>query len=790
MIGLNAVQYDVMDRIIWTRTGDTLSGDGQQIAQYTYNRFGNVLTMTDTRGRKESFTYDKVGRLQEKTDRNGNRTVYQFDALERLKKETVQSKSADGMITSEREYSYNKTGQASWEASRENVDGKQTSFLETKYFYDPKGRLIRQEDPGNIVKQYSYDTYGNRQSFRLTRNGQAAPDVNLYYVYDDLHRLKQVRRDGAAGVIMAEYEYDIKGNRKSLRYPQTGMEATYTYNKANRVTFLENKKQGVVISAWKYDYDIGGNMVKKNNQTSSAPVTITYCYDRLGRLTEEDYSGWKRTLYEYDARSNRSKMMVEGKTKNELVSVTNYEYGLNNQLEKEVRKQGKVTETWRYRYDDNGNEIFRIWEKTSPTPDYPGSVKPSGNPQREAPTVYEWRHYNGFHQLIRVNQDDKEISYQYRSDGLRHSTEVRELTLSQGKTKVSYWEGSDIVAEQTDGGSVKRYLRGINLIARDTDGMVYYYVLNERGDVAQMWGQSGTCKASYEYDAFGNERNQSTADENPFRYCGEYLDLETKTYYLRARNYRPAIGRFMSEDPIRAGLNWYTYCGNNPITFIDPLGLDAILINKPTERGITNKVGQEHMSILMQDKDGNWFYNAFMGDYVAYAAVSNDIDVTDLSSLSKWLKENDVVDKEWYDFTRSAYVEGDFTQPLSMVARYEDIPDKKYQKYANKIEYSPNAIQSSLDDLARKAVKEDFAANYSPLFNNCGHVAMKWFAMGKMPNSDKTYGKSMGSIGNKTMRTMRIIISGYGPEFYRSLSPDKMFNSIYDYYAIKSRSRY
>ena len=29
----------------------------------------------------------------------------------------------------------------------------------------------------------------------------------------------------------------------------------------------------------------------------------------------------------------------------------------------------------------------------------------------------------------------------------------------------------------------------------------------------------------------------------------------------------------LSEDPIRAGLNWYTYCNNNPIFFIDPLGL-------------------------------------------------------------------------------------------------------------------------------------------------------------------------------------------------------------------------
>jgi len=100
---------------------------------------------------------------------------------------------------------------------------------------------------------------------------------------------------------------------------------------------LENKRQGSVISAWKYGYDRDGNMVSKTNQTSSNPVTISYRYDRLGRLTEEDYSGWKRSLYEYDACSNRTKMMVEGKSKDDLVSVTSYDYGLNNRLEKEVR---------------------------------------------------------------------------------------------------------------------------------------------------------------------------------------------------------------------------------------------------------------------------------------------------------------------------------------------------------------------------------------------------------------------------------------------------------------------
>ena len=63
---------------------------------------------------------------------------------------------------------------------------------------------------------------------------------------------------------------------------------------------------------------------------------------------------------------------------------------------------------------------FRIWEKTAPTLEYSGYVKLSGNYQKENPTVYELRHYDGFNQLSRINQDAKEITYQYRGDRLRH----------------------------------------------------------------------------------------------------------------------------------------------------------------------------------------------------------------------------------------------------------------------------------------------------------------------------------------------------------------------------------
>ena len=52
----------------------------------------------------------------------------------------------------------------------------------------------------------------------------------------------------------------------------------------------------------------------------------------------------------------------------------------------------------------------------------------------------------------------------------------------------------------------------------------------------------------YRYDAFGNEKDPKDTDPNPFRYCGEYFDLETEEYYLRARSYDPTNGRFLTEN--------------------------------------------------------------------------------------------------------------------------------------------------------------------------------------------------------------------------------------------------
>jgi len=58
------------------------------------------------------------------------------------------------------------------------------------------------------------------------------------------------------------------------------------------------------------------------------------------------------------------------------------------------------------------------------------------------------------------------------------------------------------------------------------------------------------------------------------RFPGQYFDAETGLHYNFHRYYDPALGRYITEDPIRDGLNWYAYAGSNPGNNVDPLGLE------------------------------------------------------------------------------------------------------------------------------------------------------------------------------------------------------------------------
>src|SRR5690606_17439068 len=79
--------------------------------------------------------------------------------------------------------------------------------------------------------------------------------------------------------------------------------------------------------------------------------------------------------------------------------------------------------------------------------------------------------------------------------------------------------------------------------------------------------------ATLAYDAFGNvvATTGDAADYN-HRFTGKPQDI-TGLYYYGARFYDPTIGRFISLDPAKNGLNWYVYANNNPLKYIDPSGM-------------------------------------------------------------------------------------------------------------------------------------------------------------------------------------------------------------------------
>ena len=360
------------------------------------------------------------------------------------------------------------------------------------------------------------------------------------YAYDTLNRLTAVTENG---VTQASYTYDTNGNRSGMTLAN-GVTTAYTYNAANWITGLTNSQNGTTLSSFDYTYYPSGNQASKTDHNG---VVTTYEYDGLGRLTRESEQGGLTVSYAFDAAGNRASMAVTG-TENYTVS---YNYDANNRLISSLYT-GSTTQSSYYTYDACGNLLTAAeWRPQA-------GVASSAN-----------YGYNGFNQLATQTVNDVSSTFAYNASGIR-TAKLTENTLTG-----YLLDGGNVVAELEDDALLASYLRGANLISRTTN-TTEYYTFNAHGDVVNLTNASGISVKTYDYDAFGNEKDRVGSDPNPFRYCGEYFDVESGAYYLRARYYDPSVGRFTQEDPEKDGLNWYTYCNNNPVLFIDPTGCQYV----------------------------------------------------------------------------------------------------------------------------------------------------------------------------------------------------------------------
>jgi len=119
--------------------------------------------------------------------------------------------------------------------------------------------------------------------------------------------------------------------------------------------------------------------------------------------------------------------------------------------------------------------------------------------------------------------------------------------------------------------------------SRRADTNDYWYRQDIRGSVTNIVDVDDDVVKSYTYDAYGNTESTGSF-VNSFAYTGAVIDTETNLYYMNARYYDPATGRFISEDNYRgdgeAFWHLYVYCDGDPVNNADPTGHRARILSR------------------------------------------------------------------------------------------------------------------------------------------------------------------------------------------------------------------
>jgi RHS repeat-associated protein len=516
---------------------------------YSYDALGNPATTTDANGHQSRYTfnalselvtqvfpadassltstYDPAGNVLSITDFKGKTTTYSYDALNQLLRETPDPSLSDSAVT----FTYTPTGQL---ATMTDAGGTIT------YNYDSQDRVISKSTPAGTLT-YTYDAAGNLASMSSSN----ANGVSISYTYDQLNRLSTItdnRLPQGAGTTV--YTYDSASNLATVTWPN-GIHSTFSYDGLNRLTSLQAAAgTGQTIASFGYQLDPVGN------QTSASELSgrhVQWSYDGIYRLTGETVTGDPigkngAVSYGLDPVGNRLS------TASNLFDISSgsFSFNANDFLNSES-------------YDANGNVIVAAGGAFS---------------------------YDFQDRLVNVTDiaSNAQIRLAYDALGNRVSKTVGGITTQYLVDEQNPTGLPQVVEEVVNGVVQKSYTYGYILLAQNQwvsgTPTPHFYGYDGGLNVRFLTDASGAVTDTYDYDAYGNLINKTGGTTNNYLYRGEQFDSDLGLYYLRARYYNPATGRFLGRDPAPGDLtapetlHKYSYAGNNPVNFIDPTGLE------------------------------------------------------------------------------------------------------------------------------------------------------------------------------------------------------------------------
>ena len=475
-------------------------------------------------GLKYTYTYDKNRKHATKvtvTNTAGGAQKYvkniSYDGYDRVTSENY------GSAIYSRTVSYpdsNDSPQERLERVKHTVNG--ISASNTTYEYDGLNRVTKEKvgkssSSSSLVFENRYEYYA----------GKSGTNETTGLVRKEEYYLKNITAPQGS----IEYEYDANGNVTEIKnLLDTGKNVSYEYDSLNRLTKETNLAIG---SEWRYTYDNGGNITKKeeyNPATGALRSSWNYGYgDTYWKDQLTSWGSYGTSYFAYDSSGNPTK--YKGKT-------------LTWEGKRLTKYSASSTSNMELSYDGSGMLIGYI----------------------QSDTYTDW------------------AGAQYTNVYSREMTRDGDRILAE---KVTSIDGALLTNEVKN---VKYMYDAKGASGMIVDGTKYYFRKNIFGDVVEIYNESGAKCAEYTYDAWGTcylmLDTEGVGSLNPFRYRGYYFVSRIGLYYLTTRFYDYTTGRFINADvpsicfddglTLPEGCNLYSYCRNNPISYVDPTGHFAI----------------------------------------------------------------------------------------------------------------------------------------------------------------------------------------------------------------------